>query len=717
MGIITISRISIVAILLFLFIVAIAGFEFSPVITNVTTTDITTNYATIHWDTDNPSDSIVKYGTSSGNYMMSERGVDDVTSHTVHLTGLNLNTTYYFVVNSTDASGKSNQSAEYKFITSVNPPPIASFTYSPGSLIVNQPITFDASSSTDPDGTIVNYEWDFGDGSTAIGITATHSYSTSGTYDVSLMVTDDKGATNTTFKKISAIVENNTSTSIFTIFGFIDPLHLILLLVIFTLVVYVLKIRGWWDKIKKRIKSKREYCDKNIALTTAIVDIATEAGIGDIDLQTFDDSPLEQHKKKIIEKISANKTEINGLKNQLRDTEENTYIRNIADLLHLQGISYDEPPNKIFDKIINSIQSTQKIKSAINNAYSQISFKTKNLSVDEDNPAMQLQKITTYVIKLENFKSTIKSLVQIEIVGLSPTNDDESTLQTTINNELIQKVKEGQQQLNVQKEFLKVYEQVLTKLEELKGEITDGKCIEYLNNAIKYIESNDLQGVKQYLDLLIAEIKELYNENKSFKNKMVIINELDKTNVTKIEDVIGRTSELLAQIKSNTGENKIEILNIIEKVIKQLDKQISNVDDMNESFIIKKHTIMKQADIINDLLIKIKDSIKGEKPPAVTIEDVNKLLKKSEYDLAVLENNRNSKYRDTCHNEIPKHYKEFASELIEECKRNCHEGKYPEAKILAEAAQRLIKSTNELYEKPELRSLLEMIRTYMREHR
>ena len=83
-----------------------------------------------------------------------------------------------------------------------NKPPIASFIYSPESPIVNQTITFDASSSTDPDGTIVNYEWDFDDGSNATGITVTHSYSTNGTYNVSLTVTDDRGATNTTSKTI-----------------------------------------------------------------------------------------------------------------------------------------------------------------------------------------------------------------------------------------------------------------------------------------------------------------------------------------------------------------------------------------------------------------------------------------------------------------------------------------------------------------------------------
>jgi len=39
-----------------------------------------------------------------------------------------------------------------------NKPPIASFTYTPENPLVNETITFDASSSYDPDGTIISYE-------------------------------------------------------------------------------------------------------------------------------------------------------------------------------------------------------------------------------------------------------------------------------------------------------------------------------------------------------------------------------------------------------------------------------------------------------------------------------------------------------------------------------------------------------------------------------
>jgi hypothetical protein len=73
--------------------------------------------ATITWNTNEVADSLVKYGTTSGAYTLQQYDAVDVTSHSIGLTGLVANTTYYYVVNSTDPSGNPAQSAEFNFTT------------------------------------------------------------------------------------------------------------------------------------------------------------------------------------------------------------------------------------------------------------------------------------------------------------------------------------------------------------------------------------------------------------------------------------------------------------------------------------------------------------------------------------------------------------------------------------------------------------------------
>ncbi len=75
-----------------------------------------------------------------------------------------------------------------------NLPPKVIFT---STLISKIPftVTFDATASSDPDGNITEYRWDFGDGAKGTGITTTHTYKDpTKIYDGTLMVKDDKGA-------------------------------------------------------------------------------------------------------------------------------------------------------------------------------------------------------------------------------------------------------------------------------------------------------------------------------------------------------------------------------------------------------------------------------------------------------------------------------------------------------------------------------------------
>ena len=119
--------------------------------------------------------------------------------------------TYIFILKVWDEEVK-----RLKFnISKQNLAPIADFAYSPQSPRVCEAITFNASSSYDPDGTIVKYEWDFGDGNvmnTAEPI-ITHSYALAGDYIVNLTVTDNDGAKNSTSKVITVAAGGPTYVS------------------------------------------------------------------------------------------------------------------------------------------------------------------------------------------------------------------------------------------------------------------------------------------------------------------------------------------------------------------------------------------------------------------------------------------------------------------------------------------------------------------------
>lgn len=95
---------------------------------------------------------------------------------------------------------------------------------SPPAAVIADPVVnglvvdVDGSGSTDPDGTIASYSWDFGDGSPAVtGATATHAYGIAGTFPVTLTVTDDDGATDTATVDVTVDVPNLSPAAV------IDP--------------------------------------------------------------------------------------------------------------------------------------------------------------------------------------------------------------------------------------------------------------------------------------------------------------------------------------------------------------------------------------------------------------------------------------------------------------------------------------------------------------
>ena len=114
------------------------------------------------------------------------------------------------------ASGSDDGTIKLWEVSVVNQPPRASFTFSPVQPEVGELVRFDASSSYDPDGTITSYQWDFGDGSTGSGVTVQYTYQQEGTFTVTLTVTDDDGATDSTSKEITVIEANEPPEARFT---------------------------------------------------------------------------------------------------------------------------------------------------------------------------------------------------------------------------------------------------------------------------------------------------------------------------------------------------------------------------------------------------------------------------------------------------------------------------------------------------------------------
>jgi len=85
-----------------------------------------------------------------------------------------------------------------------NKSPVAGLVISPSSGAAPLTITASGSTSSDADGTIASYAWDFGDGATATGVEAQHTYVNPGEYTVTLTVRDDKGKQGTATGRVLA---------------------------------------------------------------------------------------------------------------------------------------------------------------------------------------------------------------------------------------------------------------------------------------------------------------------------------------------------------------------------------------------------------------------------------------------------------------------------------------------------------------------------------
>jgi len=98
-------------------------------------------------------------------------------------------------------------------VNAVNQPPVASLSVSSGSILVGGSVTASAAGSSDPDGTVASAAINFGDGTSATAMSATHQYKIAGTYTVKATVTDNLGASSSTSTTVTVKPQFVTITS------------------------------------------------------------------------------------------------------------------------------------------------------------------------------------------------------------------------------------------------------------------------------------------------------------------------------------------------------------------------------------------------------------------------------------------------------------------------------------------------------------------------
>jgi chitodextrinase len=188
-----------------------------PTLTALSNTSVRINWQT-SWDRDNEN---LTYKVIRNNNVASPVATINATSQfwnrpslTFTDSGLASGTHYDYKVYAVDPFGNTNQGANVGITTGGAPgnqPPVAAFTQACSNLAC----TFSGSGSGDPDGSISSYAWNFGDGATATGVAPSHSYLSAGTRTVSLTVTDNLGATNTTSHPVTVPVAGAVAADTF----------------------------------------------------------------------------------------------------------------------------------------------------------------------------------------------------------------------------------------------------------------------------------------------------------------------------------------------------------------------------------------------------------------------------------------------------------------------------------------------------------------------
>ena len=156
------------------------SFTLQTVIFTDTSIDLDGIIVQRHWDFGDGSNATTVDATATHSY--TDNGVYNVT------------------LTVTDDDG--NMGTATKTLTILNRAPTAAFTWMPPEPTGVDLVRFNGSTSDDPDGVIMNYTWDFGDGATGYGLNTSHLYMDSGIYNVTLTVTDDDGASSTKVNEV-----------------------------------------------------------------------------------------------------------------------------------------------------------------------------------------------------------------------------------------------------------------------------------------------------------------------------------------------------------------------------------------------------------------------------------------------------------------------------------------------------------------------------------
>jgi len=176
------------------------GKSLIPVITNTATSWNDEAFIEVHLGPARTFDGIRVPGWTYAEYANGDKELYDLTADPYQLDNRADNPTYQAIL---------DELAQR--LRDLKPPPAsqlptASFTYTCTGLACS----FDGSGSSDPDGAITSYSWNFGDATTGSGVSVSHIYTAAGTYNVTLTVTDDDGETDTETKAVSVSLPTDT---------------------------------------------------------------------------------------------------------------------------------------------------------------------------------------------------------------------------------------------------------------------------------------------------------------------------------------------------------------------------------------------------------------------------------------------------------------------------------------------------------------------------